>query len=205
MSFDTYQHIYIPAKEKISATILLLHGMGGDESSLLKIAKAIAPTMSILSLRGNVIENRQTRFYKSGFLLDDIKEQSTAMQSFCEEAARTYGFDSQKMVACGWSNGANMVSLLLLYAPGFLKGAMLFRPMLPPAPSPLPSLCKTPVFISGGRCDEVDPPEESEQLAETLRKAGATVAFRWHEGGHAIAQDDIETAASWVQTSFSPT
>jgi predicted esterase len=171
--------------------------MGSDENDLLDFARSIAPDVNILSPRGDVIENGKTRFYQSGFDPDDVALRTQSMRTFLEEAEGEYGFDGSNVFALGWSNGANMAALLLLHTPGVLRGAMLFRPLLPPAPSPLPDLTGVRVFISGGRNDDVDPPEESETLSALLRSTNASVTFRWHEGGHTLENDDADAAREW--------
>ncbi|MHC9001780.1 hypothetical protein [Enterococcus bulliens] len=50
-------------KGKTDAPVLvLLHGTGGDEFSLLPLHEALDPNASILSIRGNVLENGAPRF-----------------------------------------------------------------------------------------------------------------------------------------------
>jgi len=37
--------------------LVLLHGTGGDEQSLLEVGKTLDPRASLLGIRGNVLEN----------------------------------------------------------------------------------------------------------------------------------------------------
>jgi phospholipase/carboxylesterase len=44
--------------------LLLLHGTGGDETSLTYLHEVLAPEASMLSLRGMVQENGMNRFFR---------------------------------------------------------------------------------------------------------------------------------------------
>ena len=44
--------------------LLLLHGTGGTENDLLPLAEMIDPDASVLSVRGNVLENGMPRFFR---------------------------------------------------------------------------------------------------------------------------------------------
>ena len=80
-----------------------------------------------------------------------------------------------RVIAVGFSNGANIAGSLLLLAPKVLAGAVLFRAMVPIVPDPLPALPATPVLISNGRVDPLVPVAETDRLAALLRSAGAKV------------------------------
>lgn len=58
------EHIYIPGKNKDLAPLLLLHGTGGDEKSLVEVAEFIAGDAAVLSLRGDIKEGGANRFSK---------------------------------------------------------------------------------------------------------------------------------------------
>ena len=46
------QHIYYKGTDETKPTLLLLHGTGGNEESLIGLAKEIDETANILSVRG---------------------------------------------------------------------------------------------------------------------------------------------------------
>ena len=72
-----------------------------------------------------------------------------------------YGFDRAKLVAVGFSNGANIAASLMLRRPGVLQRAVLLSPMVPFEPETQPDLAGTRVFIGGGRNDPIAPPARS--------------------------------------------
>ena len=57
------QHLFKQGNDK-KPVFLLLHGTGGDENSLLALAEIVDPEASVLSVRGNVLENGMPRFFR---------------------------------------------------------------------------------------------------------------------------------------------
>lgn len=57
------EHIFIQGKNKDLMPLVLLHGTGGDEQSLLELAGIIAPDASVLSFRGDISEHGANRFF----------------------------------------------------------------------------------------------------------------------------------------------
>lgn len=58
------KHIFNKGKDPHKPTLLLLHGTGGSELDLLPLAGRIDGDASVLSVRGNVLENGMPRFFK---------------------------------------------------------------------------------------------------------------------------------------------
>ncbi len=57
-------------------------------------------------------------------------------------------FDPAKLVAVGYSNGANTAASLVLLRPVLLRAAILFRAMLPFEPEVMPNLTGTSVYLA---------------------------------------------------------
>ena len=188
--------------EGAGVTLLLLHGTGGDEDTLVPLARYLAPRANLLSPRGKVSENGVLRFFRRhapGVLdVKDLKARTHELASLVEEAAALHGFDAGKVVAVGYSNGANIAASLLLLRPEVLAGALLLRPMTPFEPEVLPDLPGTPVFVAAGRVDSMVPASEPERLAELLKAAGAEVELRWQRGGHTLVREELEDVREWL-------
>jgi phospholipase/carboxylesterase len=109
--------------------LLLLHGTGGNEESLLPLGRAVAPTAPLLSPRGNVLENGAHRFFRR-FAPDvlneeDVLRRAHELADFFEEARVHHRLSVP--ITIGYSNGANMATTLLLLRPETLAGAILLR------------------------------------------------------------------------------
>lgn len=197
-----FVHRFVPAEDVgASPTLLLLHGTGGNESDLLPLGRQIAPEASLLSPRGKVLEHGMPRFFRrlaeGVFDIEDLTVRTNELADFVTAAA-AYGFDPRRVIAVGYSNGANIAASLMLLRPGVLAGAILFRPMVPLVPQPLPDLSGTFVFAAAGRNDPIVPPREAERLVALLEEAGAAVTVRWQAGGHALAHEEVRAAAAWL-------
>lgn len=207
----TFEHIYRPAPldgargrpHAHAPTLLLLHGTGGDEHDMIPLG-GLMPGANLLSPRGQVLENGMPRFFRrlaeGVFDIDDLKARAAGLADFVTAAAAHYAFDPSRVVAMGYSNGANIASALLLLRPGVLKGAVLFRAMVPLEPEPLPALPATRVMISNGEVDPIVSREETERLARLLQRAGANVEVHWQPAGHQLMPGDFSVAKAWLQS-----
>jgi len=197
-----FEHMFAAPTAPDAPTLLLLHGTGGTEHDLLPLAESIAPGAGVLSPRGKVLERGMPRFFRrlaeGVFDLEDLRFRTHELAGFLEAASRHYGFDRARVVAVGFSNGANIAASTLLLEPAVLAAAILFRAMVPLVPDPLPSLQGTPVFMSNGRTDSLIPAAGAEQLADLLRQSGASVTLQWQPGGHQLTRQDVTQAQEWL-------
>lgn len=196
-------HEFLPARTSANVhTLLLLHGTGGSQFDLIPVGERLLPTAALLSPLGNVSENGMARFFRrlspGVFDLDDLRFRTKELVQFVEAAAAAYELDTTRIIAAGYSNGANMAASLLLLAPDTLHAAVLFRPMVPLVPTKKPNLEGVNVLICGGRHDEVVAPEEAVRLAELLHESSAAVSIHWSEAGHGLTSQEIAYARDWL-------
>ena len=193
-------HEFVPGKSK--RTLLLLHGTGGNERDLIPLGHDLDPDASLLSPRGKVLESGMPRFFRrlaeGVFDLEDLKKRTHELADFVVGAAQRYEFDMKKIVAVGYSNGANIAASLLLLRAEILSAAILFRAMVPLTPEVQPNLSPVRVWIGAGAFDPIVPSSEAKQLAELLRAAGADVTVRFLQSGHELTPNDVDLAREWL-------
>lgn len=186
-------------------TLLLLHATGGDEHQLLQLGRELAPDANLLSPRGQVLENGSVRrfFARHGMLdldIPDLLARTDQLAGFVAAASATYALDPDRILAVGYSNGANIAVSVLLRHPGILAGAVLLRPTLPYAPDPdaPPRLDGKPILILGGERDPYVPRERYDQLVSVLDAAGADVTATLAPVGHQLRPEELQQAMDWV-------
>ena len=183
-------------------TFLLLHGTGGNEEDLIPLAYKLDKDAAILSPKGKVLENGITpRFFRrlaeGVFDLEDLKFRTNELADFVIDASKTYGFDLQRIIAVGYSNGANIAASMLLLRPEILS-AVLFRAMVPFVPQKLPDLSKKRIFMSSGLMDPIVSLDEADRLFGLFKKAGANISLSWQESGHELTIEEIRKAKEWL-------
>ena len=195
-------HEFVPGSS--NRTLLLLHGTGGNERDLIPLGRGLDPNASLLSPRGKVLENGMPRFFRrlaeGVFDLEDLKNRTNELADFVAAAAQHYGFAPEKVVAAGYSNGANIAASMLLLRPEVLSAAILFRAMVPLVPDKQPKLSSMRVWIGAGTNDPIIPTSETKALDELLRNAGADVTIRYFQAGHELTMADVEAARDWLTT-----
>jgi predicted esterase len=202
-----FVHMYIPPSGSDSrATLLLLHGTGGDEESLVPVAERILPGAGILSPRGKVLENGMPRFFRrlaeGVFDLDDLRMRTAELAEFIIRASGIYAIDRSELVAVGYSNGANIAASVLLTFSGVIPKAVLFHPMVPFVPDRVPDQSGADILITAGTNDPIVSPEGTEDLADMLKEAGARVKLFWHDKGHSLTREEITAAKSFLRESL---
>ena len=196
----------MPGGLSSAPTILALHGTGGDEHELVPLARMIDGDSAILSVRGRVLEPGLPRFFRrlaeGVFDQDDLREQTTALARFVDAAAAHYHIDRARIVALGYSNGANIAASLILTDPCALAGAILLRPVVPFEPAAPLALSGLPILISAGKRDPIVAKGSTERLESLLTHAGASVTTLWHDTGHALSPSELEQVTAWWQRTF---
>ena len=201
MEFDTpYIHIFKQG-DAAKRPLLLLHGTGGNEHSLLEIAAAVSPDRSIISPRGWVNENGNLRFFRrfSEGLFDenDVRIRSNELSEFVSGSMAAYNLTAP--IALGYSNGANIALAMLFMQPDILSGAVLLRSMAPFKVMPSVNLNQKPILLLNGSQDQIIPQAASNQLVSTLQFSNANLTHEILSTGHGLTQTDITLTTRFLR------
>jgi phospholipase/carboxylesterase len=204
MAHFTYHHIFEPGTDPGAPPLLLLHGTGGTEHDLVRVGRAISPGSALLSPRGDVSEGGALRFFArvSEGVFDpvEITRRTHALADFVLLVTAHYKVDPLRLIAVGFSNGANIGATLLLLRPETLGGGVLFRPMVVlDQAAASGSLADRRVLLCNGTTDPLVPPGDPARLADLLRAGGAEVKLHTISASHALTPQDVAAAQSWLQ------
>lgn len=202
-----FEHVYEQGSSPI--TVLALHGTGGNEHDLVPMAKMVAPNTNVLSPRGKISEDGAARFFRriaeGVFDIEDLKFRTHELADFVTEASKEYGFESSKVYALGFSNGANIASSLLFLRPEILAGGAILRGMVPldidkGELEQLPDLTGKKIFLANGTRDPMVTLENAKKLATMYKDAGATVTHELNPASHGLIQSDLQAMKRWFDT-----
>jgi phospholipase/carboxylesterase len=182
------------------SSLVLLHGSGGSETSLVDFAHSIAPERAAFAVRGRVPWESGFAFFRRNpdrsLNRDDLALQTTA---FCGLLSHLNAAGHLKPVLVGYSNGAIMAAAAALQAPELSSGAVLLRPLSPNWEASFPPLRGYPVLLLGGMSDDRRDPADMPHLAEQFRRAGALVTAHLLPTGHALKTSlDHRLAREWL-------
>ncbi len=199
----TYTHVFEPGTVASSPPLLLLHGTGGSEHDLLPLGRTLSPGSALLSPRGQVSERGAARFFarlaEGVFDPTEVAQRTHELADFVAAAAQHYSLDSRRLIAVGFSNGANIAATLLQLRAVVLGGAVLFRAMVViDQPATPDSLNGKRVLLASGAQDPIVSPDHPRRLAAHLRAGGADVTLTTAPAGHNLTREDIATAQQWL-------
>lgn len=197
---ERFAHVFSPGSS--GRTLVLFHGTGGNETSLLRFAPALLPEANVLSVRGNSLDEGYPRFFRrlaeGVFDLEDLRFRTEELADFLADAYREYGIDPAQTAAFGYSNGANIAAALWLLRPEALAQAVFARPMLPISPNDGIDLRGKQGLILAGEFDSISPIGHATDLESVLVGLGAEIEFVAQPAGHELGQSDLERAAAWL-------
>ena len=195
------EHLFIKGKNENPYTIILFHGTGGRETDLLDVAATIDSNANVLSLRGDVDENGQTRFFKrhspGEFDEESLREEGIKVRDALLDFEKEYDIDLGQSILVGYSNGANMAAHLLLNYNLYVLGALLLHSGYRSEQMEKVDLTRTNVLLTAGARDMTATAGESYQLRKELELRGAVAEVKLTDGGHEIVPDELMEGHVW--------
>lgn len=182
--------------------LLLLHGTGGDETSMIEIARFLDEEATLLSFRGTVQEDGMNRFFKRNglnqFDLVSLEEESDHLIQSIRSVSEDKGVSLDEWIFVGYSNGANIAAHMLLERELAVKNAILFHPMSLGVDTQKFSLSDKKFWLSVSENDPIVSKESSNQLIHQLQIREAKVTIAATHSGHQITMDEINQAKQWL-------
>ncbi|MDG4884305.1 alpha/beta hydrolase [Mesorhizobium sp. WSM4884] len=181
--------------------LFVLHGSGVDETTLVPLARRIAPRAVLVAARGRIRQEDGFRWFEritpTSFEQSSIRAETAAFAEFAVEAATRHQLDLSCSTFLGYSNGANLVSTLMLLHPGLVRQAALLRAMPVLDEAPATDLAGTRVLIIAGAADQTYGPF-APAMVMLLSARGAEIDARIVASGHEFGEADAAIARHWL-------
>lgn len=183
---------------------ILLHGTGGDETSLVELANVLDSDSTILSFRGTIKEAGMNRFFKRNglnqFDVESLEQETDQLLKVIEEISQEKGIDLAEWVFVGYSNGANIAAHLLLERETSLAKGIFFHPMSLEVHTQTFDLADKKIWASyGGKNDPIVSQEAFEELVAAFRTRNAEITVVETPDGHQVSMDEVQAARAWLK------
>jgi phospholipase/carboxylesterase len=203
-ALENWPHLFIDGDGE-GPIALTLHGTGGDENEVSRLAQVLLPGAPVLSPRGKVSEGGMNRWFRRMgeglFDVDDVLLRAGELAGFIDEARGHYVLGTRRIIGLGFSNGANIATATALTHPGSLSHVVALSGMYPFGDrDPLGDVTGVHLLLSNGTQDPMAPLESVTHLESVASAHGATVTRSLRPGGHGITEEEITRATSWLQS-----
>ncbi len=182
--------------------IILLHGSGGNETTLVPFARPIWPKATLIGIRGRIVQNGETRWFKkitpTKFDEKDASSEADAFVKFMGNLAEDHHFDLSRATFVGYSNGANLLAVIMMRHPGFARRAILMRSMPVIDNMGKDDLSKNRILIISGKNDALYSPF-APALLSVFKKNGAKVDAAMVDSDHMIGEADRDVIVKWIK------
>lgn len=185
-----------------SKKLLLLHGTGGNEYSLIDLARFLAPNSTLLSFRGSVNEDGLNRFFKRNGLNQFDYESLEKETSILHEEIKTISENEQiplsDWIVVGYSNGANIAAHLMLEDQTDLKTGLFFHPMSLGIHKQSFSLANKKIWLSYSEVDPIVSPSAISILINAFESRQAQLTVKKTNTGHQVTMEELIVAKEWI-------
>lgn len=183
---------------------ILLHGTGGDETSLVDLAKILDADSTILSFRGKIEEDGMNRFFKrkglNQFDFESLEKETDHLLEEIETISEEKGIALEDWVLVGYSNGANIAAHLLLERETTLSKGIFFHPMSLEVHTQSFNLADKKIWASyGGKQDPIVSEASFAELVAAFRDRSADVTVVETAYGHQVSMDEVQNAREWLK------
>ena len=195
---------------KPKSLVVLLHGVGGNETHLVDFADALGPDTLAIMPRGPLTLGAgqyawfRVNFTSTGPVINPVEaEQSRqTLVQFVQQLQSAYGIAPEKTVIAGFSQGGILSASVGLSAPalvagfGILSGRIL--PELAPHIADKSKLKQLRAFIGHGQFDNKLPVEWAQRAEQILADLGLTYTARRYPMGHEISAAMHADFVAWA-------
>ena len=200
----------LPAPAKPSKLLVLLHGVGGNETNLLGLASGIDPDTLVVLARGPLALGGpqfawfQVRFTASGPQIspDQAESSRTQLIALLRQLQQQHGIAPEHSVIAGFSQGGILSASVALSSPESVKGFGLLSgrilPELEPVLAAKERLSKLTAFVSHGEQDTTLPLHWAQRSDALLTQLGVPHSLHLYAMDHGISAEMQADFLIWL-------
>jgi phospholipase/carboxylesterase len=186
--------------------VVLLHGLGADETDLIDLARSLPPSFAYVSLRAPYVhpEGGFHWFEDRGVgrpIAASVRSSVALVRAWLDGPPAAH-YQRDRTFVLGFSAGMMMAAALVLDEPSRFAGAALLSGAIAFDSGIVASkgrLLGVPVFYAHGTADAVVPAELVTRTARYLRDgSGALLTEHLYAHGHAITARETADIRTWM-------
>jgi len=192
--------------------LLMLHGVGGNESGLARFVAELDPRFLVLSVRAPFVNGPgayrwfDVSFSPQGIGIDpdEAEHSRLAVIQFINDAVMGFGADPRRVYLLGFSQGATLAYGIGLTAPAKLRGIVgiggRVLPEIAPIAAPATALRHLTLLIQHGTSDPVMPLARAHATRNLFADLGVMLGYREYDAAHEITASMVSDACEFLRT-----
>ena len=184
--------------------VVLLHGRGSDESSILSLVPYLPTGPTYAAVRAPIVEGGGFAWFANRGIGRPVAESLSETLTWFTAWLDSVAPEGRPVVLVGFSRGAAFAGGLVLSDPRRYAGAAILLGTLPfeaGVPVTAHGLDGTQIFVAQGDQDFVIPRDLLDRTWAYLHgESGAVVVSRRDAGGHTITQETLAALGDWLVT-----
>lgn len=211
MSEIPLEYVHREPDDETESALFILHGRGADEQDLLPVADQLPGDRHVISFRAPERLQGGYTWYELDLSAGGLEQSQPHAEEFrrsldlvaesVNAAVDAFDLDAGSLSLLGFSQGAiTTISLLLEEPERFAWVAAHHGYLAESHADEMPDGIEgKPVFVAGGKTDQIIPVHRSEAAADRLREIGADVTFGEFNTGHGIGRDELKSLVEFVE------
>ena len=216
---DTYAFDFVvlePRPDPARWLVILLHGVGGDETQLAALGARLPDDALVVLPRGQrSISGDRIGWFREGLsadgpqvVEDEAEEARLKLVEFVARLQQRFDVAPSRTVLAGFSQGGELAASAALTAPESVAGfAMLCGRIVPEITAdtgPRADLAYLHALVVHGRGDETLPVEWAGHAAARLAQLGVVHEVRVHDAGHELTPAMEHDLVTWFAAADRP-
>jgi len=193
--------VWREAPDATAPIVVLLHGRGADEHSIMSLAEHLPSGFTYVAVRAPIAEGGGFAWFENrgiGRPVEaSIKANIAWFRSWLDDVTA-----GRPLALVGFSGGAAFAGGLLLDDPHRFAGAAILYGTLPfdaGVPVTQDRLAGVALFVAQGDADQVIPRELLDRTWDyAVNSSGATLTARRFPNGHGLTEDGVAALAEWL-------